>query len=83
MFLLNDPQIRKLRRTEGNLVQFGTRGIETTSRTEVQIIERVFLSELGRQIQGEIHLTSNNQIILLCEGSNNRESTVYYPRYLK
>ena len=37
----------------------------------------MFLTELGKQIQGECDLSSNNRIIRISEGSNNRESTVY------
>ena len=37
----------------------------------------MFLPELGKQIQRERHLTSNNRIIRISAGSNNRESTVH------
>ena len=37
----------------------------------------MFLPELGKQSQGERDLSSNNRIIRISEGSNNRESTVY------
>ena len=37
----------------------------------------MFLPELGKQIQGERHITSNNRVILISAGSNNRESTVF------
>ena len=36
----------------------------------------MFLPELGKQIQGERGLSSNNRIIRISEDSNNRESTV-------
>ena len=36
----------------------------------------MFLPELGKQIQGDRHLTSNNRIIRISAGSNNREFTV-------
>ena len=36
----------------------------------------MFLPELGKQIQGERDLSSNNRIIRISAGSNNRESTV-------
>ena len=36
----------------------------------------MFLPELGKQIQGERHITSNNRVIRISAGSNNRESTV-------
>ena len=36
----------------------------------------MFLPELGQQIQGELHLSSNNQIIRISVDSNNRDSTV-------
>ena len=36
----------------------------------------MFLPELGKQIQGERHLISNNRIIQIIAGSNKRESTV-------
>ena len=38
----------------------------------------MFLPELGKQIQGERHITSNNRVIRISAGSNNRESTVVY-----
>ena len=34
------------------------------------------MPELGKQIQGERHITSNNRVIRISAGSNNRESTV-------
>ena len=37
----------------------------------------MFLPELGKQIQGERDLSSNNRIIRISAGSNNRESTVF------
>ena len=36
----------------------------------------MFLPELGKQIQEERDLSSNNQIIWISAGSNNRESTI-------
>ena len=36
----------------------------------------MFLPELGKQIQGERNITSNNRVIRISAGSNNRESTV-------
>ena len=36
----------------------------------------MFLPELGKQIQGERHITSNNRVIRISAGSNNQESTV-------
>ena len=37
----------------------------------------MFLPELGKQIQGERHITSNNRVIRISAGSNNWESTVF------
>ena len=42
----------------------------------------MFLPELGKQIQGERDLSSNNRIIRISAGSNNREFTVAFS-YLK
>ena len=36
----------------------------------------MFLPELGKLIHGERYLTSNNRIIRISAGSNNRKSTV-------
>ena len=38
----------------------------------------MFLPELVKQIQGERDLCSNNRIIRISAGSNNRESTVVF-----
>ena len=35
------------------------------------------MPELSKEIQGERHLTSNNRIIRISAGSNDRESTAF------